>query len=90
MKMILHLVCTLLLVDQSLDPQDGQAEGDTELQGGQDDKQSVDASQNHLVGRKNSYYCNSCVNLEGVKNVSHWTCNIIQFISEPQNTCDKV
>lgn len=62
MKIVMHLVHTLLLVDQSLDPQDGRAEGDTELQDRQDDEHSVDASQNHLVGRKNSLYCNSCVN----------------------------
>lgn len=49
----LYLVFCLLTALQSLDPQDGTANGDAELQDRQNNHRGNGASQKHLVGHKN-------------------------------------
>lgn len=48
---ILHLVWRRLHATQSLDAQDGRADGDAELQDWRDNQDRVDASQDHLMAQ---------------------------------------
>lgn len=45
-----YLLVCFLSAHQGLDPQDGRADGEAELQGREDDQQPIDAPQKHLSG----------------------------------------